>query len=60
MGRHGQKTGSGFYKYDPETRKRISDSEVEALIIEEAGKMDIEQRKSAMMKFLPLFLSTYK
>ena len=41
MGRHGQKTGSGFYKYDPETRKRISDSEVEALIIEEAGKMDI-------------------
>lgn len=45
MGRHGQKTGSGFYKYDPETRKRISDSEVEALIIEEAGKMDIEQRE---------------
>ena len=45
MGRHGQKTGSGFYKYDPETRKRISDSEVEALIIEEAGKMDIEQRQ---------------
>ena len=45
MGRHGQKTGSGFYKYDSETRKRISDSEVEALIIEEAGKMDIEQRE---------------
>ena len=23
MGRHGQKTGSGFYKYDPETRRRM-------------------------------------
>ena len=45
MGRHGQKTGTGFYKYDPETRKRMSDPEVEVLIIEEAGKMDIEQRE---------------
>ena len=44
MGRHGQKTGSGFYKYDPETRKRMSDPEVEALIKEEAAKLNIEQR----------------
>ncbi|NKB34029.1 MAG: 3-hydroxyacyl-CoA dehydrogenase [Pseudomonadales bacterium] len=43
MGRHGQKTGSGFYKYDPETRKRMSDPEVEALIKEEAGKLEVEQ-----------------
>ena len=44
MGRHGQKTGSGFYKYDPETRRRESDPEVEALIKEEAAKLGVEQR----------------
>jgi len=43
MGRHGQKTGSGFYKYDPETRKRMSDPEVEAMIKEEAAKIGVEQ-----------------
>ena len=43
MGRHGQKTGSGFYKYDPQTRRRESDPEVEALIKEEAAKLGIEQ-----------------
>ncbi|HAJ77327.1 MAG TPA: 3-hydroxyacyl-CoA dehydrogenase [Gammaproteobacteria bacterium] len=43
MGRHGQKTGSGFYKYDPETRRREADPEVEAFIKEEAAKLDIEQ-----------------
>ncbi|MDG2421012.1 MAG: 3-hydroxyacyl-CoA dehydrogenase NAD-binding domain-containing protein [Gammaproteobacteria bacterium] len=44
MGRHGQKTGSGFYKYDPETRKRVADPEVEDRIIEEANKLGIERR----------------
>jgi 3-hydroxyacyl-CoA dehydrogenase len=44
MGRFGQKTGSGFYKYDPETRRRMSDPEVEALIKEEAAKLNLEQR----------------
>lgn len=44
MGRHGQKTGAGFYKYDPETRKRLSDPEVEAMIKEEAAKLGLEQR----------------
>jgi len=44
MGRHGQKTGSGFYKYDPETRKRMADPEVEDRIIEEANKLGIERR----------------
>ncbi|MCH7815612.1 MAG: enoyl-CoA hydratase/isomerase family protein [Proteobacteria bacterium] len=44
MGRHGQKTGSGFYKYDAETRKRISDPEVEAMIKQEAAKLNVEQR----------------
>lgn len=44
MGRHGQKTGSGFYKYDADTRKRMSDPEVEAMIKEEAAKIGVEQR----------------
>lgn len=44
MGRHGQKTGSGFYKYDPETRRRMADPEVEALIVEESEKLGISRR----------------
>ena len=44
MGRYGQKTGSGFYKYDPETRARRADPEVEAMIKAEAAKIGIEQR----------------
>lgn len=45
MGRHGQKTGSGFYKYDPESRARLADPEVEALIRQEAEKLGVEQRE---------------
>ena len=44
MGRFGQKTGSGFYIYDPETRRRRSDPEIESLIRTEAAKLDVEQR----------------
>lgn len=45
MGRHGQKTGSGFYKYDPETRKRMPDPEVEALINKEAIALGVGRRE---------------
>lgn len=45
MGRHGQKTGSGFYKYDPETRRRMPDPEVEAMIVEESAKLGITRRE---------------
>jgi 3-hydroxyacyl-CoA dehydrogenase len=45
MGRLGQKTGAGFYKYDPDTRLRTSDPEVEALIKAEAEKLDSEQHQ---------------
>jgi 3-hydroxyacyl-CoA dehydrogenase len=45
MGRHGQKTGSGFYKYDPETRARLDDPEVESLIRKEAEELGVEQRE---------------
>ncbi len=45
IGRLGQKTGAGYYKYDPATRARMSDPEVEKLIQDEARKLGIEQRK---------------
>jgi 3-hydroxyacyl-CoA dehydrogenase len=44
MGRHGQKTGAGFYKYDA-NRKRQPDPEIEALIRAEAEAQHIKQRK---------------
>ena len=44
MGRLGQKTGAGYYRYDAETRKRLVDPEVEALIRAEAGRLAIEPR----------------
>jgi len=44
MDRLGQKTGAGYYRYDPETRKRLVDPEVEALIRAEAGRLGIAPR----------------
>jgi 3-hydroxyacyl-CoA dehydrogenase len=44
MNRLGQKTGAGFYRYDPETRQRCSDPEVQALIEREAAQLGVEQR----------------
>jgi 3-hydroxyacyl-CoA dehydrogenase len=44
MGRLGQKSGAGFYQYDPETRQRLDDPEVEAMIRAEADELGIEQR----------------
>jgi len=43
MGRLGQKTGAGWYRYD-ENRKSTPDPEVEALIVETARNADIPQR----------------
>jgi 3-hydroxyacyl-CoA dehydrogenase len=43
MGRLGQKTGAGYYKYD-ENRKRQVDPEIEALIKAEAEALQIKQR----------------
>ncbi len=45
MGRMGQKTGAGYYKYDSATRARQNDPEVEALIREKAKELGIEQRE---------------
>jgi len=44
MTRLGQKTGAGFYRYDPETRRRSSDPEVQALIEHEAAALGVERR----------------
>jgi 3-hydroxyacyl-CoA dehydrogenase len=43
MGRYGQKTGAGWYKYD-ENRNRIPDPEVEALIDQIAAEQGIKRR----------------
>ncbi|MBK7599596.1 MAG: enoyl-CoA hydratase/isomerase family protein [Acidobacteria bacterium] len=43
MGRYGQKTGAGWYKYD-ENRKTIPDPEVDKLIEEVAAEQGIKRR----------------
>ena len=43
-GRLGQKTGAGFYKYDPETRRRESDPDVVAIVEKAAAEYGIAQR----------------
>lgn len=44
MGRHGQKTGAGWYRYE-DGRTPIPDPEVEKLIEEIAGEQGIERRR---------------
>jgi 3-hydroxyacyl-CoA dehydrogenase len=44
MGRLGQKTGKGWYRYEPGSRVPIPDPEVEALIIAQAKAKGIERR----------------
>jgi 3-hydroxyacyl-CoA dehydrogenase len=45
MGRYGQKTGAGWYRYESGSRGAISDPEVGKLITELAGKAGIKRRK---------------
>jgi 3-hydroxyacyl-CoA dehydrogenase len=45
QGRYGQKTGAGWYKYEPGARTPIPDPEVQALIEESAKKAGIERRQ---------------
>jgi 3-hydroxyacyl-CoA dehydrogenase len=44
MGRHGQKTQKGWYRYEPGNRSPIPDPEVTALIREMTAEMGVEQR----------------
>lgn len=44
MNRLGQKTGAGYYRYDPRTRARQEDPEVDAMIRAEAARLGIRAR----------------
>jgi 3-hydroxyacyl-CoA dehydrogenase len=44
MERLGQKSGSGYYRYDPETRQRQNDPAVESLIKDVAATWNVERR----------------
>jgi 3-hydroxyacyl-CoA dehydrogenase len=44
MGRYGQKTGSGFYKYEAGNRTPVPDPEVEAIIVAVSKELGIERR----------------
>ena len=45
MGRLGQKSGAGFYTYDPETRQKTTDPQVLEIIEREAKSLGIERRE---------------
>ncbi len=44
LGRHGQKTGKGWYVYDPATRKRTPDPEVEKMLTDYRKELGIAAR----------------
>jgi 3-hydroxyacyl-CoA dehydrogenase len=44
MGRYGQKTGAGWYRYEPGSRTRIPDPAVDEVAAEEAAKRGITRR----------------
>jgi 3-hydroxyacyl-CoA dehydrogenase len=44
LGRFGQKTGSGYYRYNPATRARERDPEIEQLIVDYSAEKGIERR----------------
>ena len=44
MGRFGQKTGAGWYRYETGSRAPVSDPEIEALIVKTAKEQGIERR----------------
>jgi 3-hydroxyacyl-CoA dehydrogenase len=44
MGRYGQKTQAGWYRYEPGSRNRIPDTLVEEIVAEEAARRGITRR----------------
>ncbi|HET6628608.1 MAG TPA: 3-hydroxyacyl-CoA dehydrogenase NAD-binding domain-containing protein [Woeseiaceae bacterium] len=44
LGRFGQKTGAGMYRYEPGSRAPLPDPEVRQLIRDEAERLGVEQR----------------
>jgi 3-hydroxyacyl-CoA dehydrogenase len=45
MGRFGQKTGKGFYRYEPGSRTPIRDPEVDAIVIAASKKLGRERKQ---------------
>ncbi|MFT6288943.1 MAG: 3-hydroxyacyl-CoA dehydrogenase [Alcanivorax sp.] len=45
MERLGQKSGAGYYRYDPTTRKRENDPQVHALIERVSGEFNVSRRE---------------
>lgn len=45
LGRFGQKTGAGMYRYEPGSRTPLPDPEVRQLIRDEAARLGVEQRE---------------
>jgi 3-hydroxyacyl-CoA dehydrogenase len=45
LGRYGQKTGKGFYRYEPGNRKPIPDAEVDALLEKYRKEQGLQPRK---------------
>jgi len=52
LGRRGQKTGAGFYNYDPETRAKSPEPMVEELILEISKKKGIVRREISKEEIL--------
>jgi 3-hydroxyacyl-CoA dehydrogenase len=44
VGRYGQKTGSGFFKYEPGNRKPLRDEEAERIVASESERLGIARR----------------
>ena len=47
MGRYGQKTGAGWYRYEVGSRARIADPSVEDVVAEEAARRGVTRRAIA-------------
>src|SRR3990172_7394849 len=45
MGRLGQKSGAGYYRYDAKTRQRLDDPEVESMIRAEAKRLGMKTKQ---------------
>jgi 3-hydroxyacyl-CoA dehydrogenase len=52
MGRCGQKTGAGVYRYEKGSRTPVPDAEVQALILREAKRLGIVQREISDFEIL--------
>jgi 3-hydroxyacyl-CoA dehydrogenase len=56
MGRFGQKTGSGYYKYEAGNRTPVPDPEVEKIIMDVSAQQGIERRKISDQEILERLL----